>query len=213
MLNEVQFLTQGLRRNPWEGETTAVVRTRKKRNQMRNQVIVAVQRKTSPSHLDNRPGQRLSSLSTGPTSQCSCQVVPYELDEALLQKCLGFVEVFDLRGHLQALALSVVLTGAQSALQLLAELLCGRVGFLRPEGWKCREIQQASCQCVGAGKDQRGFLTHLVAASLSRSVSLSNRRMVASASVMWASFSAESCMNCSIAALIGCKEHEATHKH
>lgn len=56
MLNEVQFLTQGLRRNPWEGETTAVVRTRKKRNQMRNQVIVTVQRKTSPpSHLDNPP--------------------------------------------------------------------------------------------------------------------------------------------------------------
>lgn len=51
MLNEVQFLTQGLRRNPCEGETTAVVRTRKKRNQMRNQVIVTVQRKTSPSHL------------------------------------------------------------------------------------------------------------------------------------------------------------------
>lgn len=123
-------------------------------------------------------------MSIGSTSQCSCQVVPYELDEAFLQKCLGFVEVFDLRGHLHALALAVVLTGAQSALQLLAELLCGRVGFLCPEGWKCREIQQAACQCVGAGKDERELLTHLVAASLSRSISLSNCRTVASASVM-----------------------------
>lgn len=144
-----------------------------------------------------------TSTSTHPHPTCPRQAVPDELDETLLQKCFGLVEVVDLRSHLLALALAVGLSDAQSAGQLLAELLCDRVGFLCPEGWKCREVQYTHWAQGQKILEEAGFKTYLVAASVSRSISLSNCRMVASAWVMWASFSAVSCMNCSTAALIG----------